>query len=71
MMRGFLLSALLLAACGGGHGESADESAAEGSGSPAYVSVYGYFFGPEAEAAAEEAAARWSAWLVGRFPPEG
>jgi uncharacterized protein YndB with AHSA1/START domain len=45
--------------------------AAEGSGSPAYVSVYGYFFGPEAEAVAEQAAARWSAWLVGRFPPEG
>lgn len=45
--------------------------AAEGSGSPAYVSVYGYFFGPEAEAVAEQASARWSAWLVGRFPPEG
>lgn len=45
--------------------------AAEGSGSPSYVSVYGYFFGPEADAVAEQAVARWSAWLVGRFPPEG
>ena len=45
--------------------------ASEGSGSPAYVSVYGYFFGPEADTVAREAAARWSAWLVGRFPPEG
>ena len=45
--------------------------AAEGSGSPAYFSVYGYFFGPEAEAVAEQATARWTAWLVGRFPPEG
>jgi uncharacterized protein YndB with AHSA1/START domain len=45
--------------------------AAEGSGSPAFVSVYGYFFGPEADAVAEQAAARWHAWLVGRFPPEG
>ena len=45
--------------------------AAEGSGDPAYVSVYGYFFGPEADAVAEQAVARWNAWLVGRFPPEG
>ena len=45
--------------------------AAEGSASPAYFSVYGYFFGPEAEAVAEQATARWNAWLVGHFPPEG
>jgi membrane fusion protein, multidrug efflux system len=39
MMRAFLLSALLLAACGGGHGESADESADEGRGGAARVPV--------------------------------
>jgi uncharacterized protein YndB with AHSA1/START domain len=45
--------------------------AAEGSGSPAYVSVYGYFFGPEAGAVAQQAEARWRAWLAERFPPDG
>ena len=38
--------------------------AAEGSGSPAFVSLYGYFFGPEAAAVAEQAGARWRAWLA-------
>ena len=41
------------------------------SGSPAYVSLYGYFFGPEAGAVAEQAAARWKAWLARTFPPSG
>jgi hypothetical protein len=45
--------------------------AAEGSASPAFVSLYGYFFGPESGAVAEQAAARWTAWLAQTFPPSG
>jgi uncharacterized protein YndB with AHSA1/START domain len=45
--------------------------AAEGSGSPSFVSLYGYFFGPEADAVAEQAGARWRAWLAEEFPPSG
>src|SRR5829696_2868938 len=42
--------------------------AAEGSASPSFVSLYGYFFGPEAAAVAEQAGARWRAWLAQELP---
>lgn len=45
--------------------------AAEGSESPSFVSVYGYFFGPEAGAVAEQAGARWRAWLAQELPLPG
>jgi hypothetical protein len=32
------------------------------------MSVYGYFFGPEAVAVAEQAGARWRAWLAQELP---